>query len=264
MKKIILPLEDTARSLLALQYVKKNYSPEEAELNLVMVDEAHDSLTVRTEEMEKLMGSLSQKLDLIRASIAEYTSTGSTYLGKAGPRIVKAAREYGADLIVMTKSSQADKLSMVGRTTEYVLNNAPCSVLVVCESKVDDGEYRGLVYKKAQSVVNLRGQIGDKQSECLLPSVNADCIYEISVTVGKVRFFHTAYNPETKNWDLPPAHSQKATEDIAAGETQKILVKAGSREGKADRIRIVNRGMKQEAVFTYKITPLDSKEPTQE
>lgn len=258
MKKILLPLEDTARSILALQYVKKNFSPREAELYLIMVDENHDSLTVRTEELEKILGALTQKLDLIRASIADYTSTGSTYVGKAGPRIVKSAREYGADLIVMTKSSQPDMLSKIGKTTEYVLNNSPCSVLIVGENKVDDGEYRGLVYKKAQSVVNLRGQIGDKQSECLLPSVNADCIYEINVTVGKVRFFHTAYNPETKNWDLPPAYSQKATEDIAAGETQKILVKAGSREGKADRIRIVNRGMKQEAVFTYKIVPIGS------
>lgn len=264
MKKIILPLEDTARSLLALQYVKKNYSPEEAELILVMVDEAHDSLTVRTEEMEKILNSLTQKIDMIRASISEYTTNGLTYIGKAGPRIVKAARENGADLIVMTKSSQADMLSMIGKTTEYVLNNAPCNVLVVCENKIEDREYRGLVYKKAQSVVNLRGQIGDKQSECLLPSVSADCIYEINVTIGKVRFFHTAYNPKTKNWDLPPSDDQKFTEDIVAGETQNILVKAGTTDGKADRIRIVNRGMKQEAVFTYKITPLDSKDNPQE
>ena len=255
MKKIILPLEDTARSLLALQYVKKNYSPEEAELHLVMVDEEHDTLTIRSaDEDEKYLVSLNQKLDLIKSSLNEYTVTGQTYLGKPGPRIVKAAREVSADMIVMTKSSKDDMLSMVGKTTEYVLNNAPCSVLVVCENKVQEGEYRGLVYKKAQSTVNLRGQIGDKQSECLLPSVDADCFYEISVTVGKVRFFHTAYNPETKNWDLPPEHNQKASEDIAAGETQKILVKAGSNDGKADRIRIVNRGMKQEAVFTYKIT----------
>ena len=255
MKKIILPLEDTTRSLLALQYVMKNYSPEEAELSIIMVDEEHDTLTIRaTEEDEKILAPLNQKLDLIKASLSDYTVTGQTYLGKAGPRIIKSAKETAADLIIMTKSSQDDMLSMVGKTTEYVLSNAPCNVLVVSENKIQEGEYRGLVYKKAQSVVNLRGQIGDKQSECLLPSVDADCIYEISVTVGKVRFFHTVYNPETKNWDLPPENSQKATEDIAAGETQKILVKAGANDGKADRIRIVNRGMKQEAVFTYKIT----------
>lgn len=264
MKRIILPLEDTARSFVALQYVKKNYSPEEAELNLIMVDESHDILASRPDDIDRVLATLNQKLELIKTSISDYTVTVSAYVGKAGPRIVKAAKEFGADLIAMTKSSQANMLSMVGKTTEYVLNNAPCNVLIVSEKKAADGEYRGLVYKKAQSVVNLRGQIGDKQSECLLPSVDADCIYEISVTVGKVRFFHTVYNPDTKNWDLPPSDDQEASVDIAAGETQEILVKAGSMDGKADRIRIVNRGMKQEAVFNYKITPTDSKEANQE
>ena len=48
MKKILLPLEETDRSLKALHYVTKKYSPEDAELVLIMVD---DSLvyTVRAE-----------------------------------------------------------------------------------------------------------------------------------------------------------------------------------------------------------------------
>lgn len=258
MKKILLPIEDTARSLLSLKYVKKNYPAKSTEIIFVMVDEEHDNISMHS-TAEKYLGVLNQKLDVIKASMSGYTVTGSAYLGKAGQRIIRAAREYKADLIIMTKSSKPDMLSMIGKTTEYVLNNAPCNVLVISENRVDDGEYRGLVYRKAQSVVNLRGQLGNKQSECLLPSVNSDCIYEIKVTVGKVRFFHTAYNPDTKNWDLPPEHNQKACEDIVAGETKEILVKAGSREGKADRIRIVNRDMKQEAVFSYKISAANKK-----
>lgn len=254
MKRIILPLEETTRSLVALQYVKMNFSPEDTEVFAVMVDENLD-FAAKPEEESKALAVLNQKLELIKSALIAYKFKGLPCVGKAGQRIVKMAREYGADLIVMTKSSQPDMLSMIGKTTEYVLNNAPCNVLVVCENRVDVGEYRGLIYNKAQSVVNLRGQIGDKQSECLLPSVNADCIYHIDVTVGKVRFFHTAYNPETRNWDNPPTRGQEATMDIAAGESADILVKAGSVEGKADRIRIVNRGTKQEAVFTYKISP---------
>lgn len=253
MKRILLPLEETTRSLVALQYVKKYYSPEEAEIYALMVDETMD-FTSKPEEITKASAELETKLQLIKTALAGYKFTGIANVGKAGQRIVKCAREHGIDVIVMTKSSQADMLSMVGKTTEYVLVNAPCNVLVVCENRVDAGEYRGLVYKKAESVVNLRGQIGDKQSECLLPSVKVDCIYHIDVTVGKVRFFHTAYNPETRNWDDPPKDGQEACIDIAAGESIDILVKAASIEGKSDRIRIVNRGMKQEAVFTYKIT----------
>ena len=102
--------------------------------------------------------------------------------------------------------------------------------------------------------------MGDKQSECLLPSVNQDCIYHIDVTVGKIRFFHTAYNPDTRNWDQPPKPGQEVTRDIAAGESRDILVMADSTDGKADRIRIVNRDMKKEAVFSFNITAAEMDE----
>jgi hypothetical protein len=169
-------------------------------------------------------------------------------------RITRAVRETGADLVIMTKSSKEDMLNSIGTTAEYVINNSPCDVVIVSEQAGSRNEYRGLVYKTARGTVNLRGQLGDKQSECLLPSVNQDCIYHINVTVGKIRFFHTAYNPDTRNWDLPPIPGQDVTLDIAAGETRDILVKADSTDGKADRIRIVNRDMRKEAVFDFRIT----------
>ena len=253
MKKILLPIEETERSLKALQYVKKHYSPEEAELVLMMIDESL-GYSVKTGAEEAAVKALDEKLDLLVDSLEGYKVTKHTAVGKAGGRIVRAVRETGSDLIIMTKSSKDDMLNSIGTTTEYVITNAPCDVIIVCEQEKNRNEYRGLVYKTARGRVNLRGQLGDKQSECLLPSVNQDCIYHISVTVGKVRFFHTAYNPETRNWDLPPIPGQEVTLDIAAGESKDILVKADSTDGKADRIRIVNRDMKKEAVFDFRIT----------
>lgn len=260
MRKIVLPLVETERSLLALQYVKKHFSPTQAEIILVMVDESLPISATREEEAAA-QSMVEQKLELIAKVLEGYQIITKGYVGKAGPCIIKTSREYNADYIVMTKSAQPDMLSMVGRTTDYVLNNAYCNVLIVSENKLNAGEYKGLIYKKAQAVVNLRGQIGDKQSECLLPSVDADCNYHFEVTVGKIRFFHTTYNPETSNWDLPPSGDQIASIDVAAGETADLLVKANSVDGKADRIRIINRGMKQEAVFSYKITAAKAPAP---
>ncbi|MBQ0040501.1 MAG: universal stress protein [Clostridiales bacterium] len=260
MRKIVLPLVETERSLLALQYVKKHFSPTQAEIIIVMVDESLAISATRDDEAAA-QAVIDQKLELIAKVLDGYQVVTKGYVGKAGPCIVKTAREYNADYIVMTKSAQPDMLSMVGRTTDYVLNNAYCNVLIVSENKLNAGEYKGLIYKKASAVVNLRGQIGDKQSECLLPSVDADCNYHFEVTVGKIRFFHTAYNPETSNWDMPPSGDQIASIDVAAGETADLLVKANSVDGKADRIRIINRGMKQEAVFSYKITAAEAPEP---
>ena len=253
MKKILLPLEDTERSLKALHYAKQHYAKSDTELVIMMVDERL-GYSVKSEAETQALKELDDKLAMIASTLDGYKVTSISAVGKAGVRITRAAREIGADLIIMTKSSKADMLNSIGDTTEYVLNNAPCDVVIVSEAPNAHNEYRGLVYKTAKGRVNLRGQLGDKQSECLLPSVDQDCIYHIDVTVGKIRFFHTAYNPDTKNWDLPPLPGQEVTMDIAAGESRDILVKADHTDGKADRIRIVNRDMRKEAVFDFVIT----------
>ena len=253
MKKILIPIEETQRSLKALAYVKKNYTPEDAEIVLMMVDESL-GYSVRGEVESAAVKELDDKLSLIAESFDGYKLTKMAAVGKAGVRITRAIRETGADMVVMTKSSREDMLNSIGSTAEYVINNSPCEVVIVSELANTRNEYRGLIYRTAKGTVNLRGQLGDKHSECLLPSVNQDCIYHINVTVGKIRFFHTAYNPDTRNWDLPPIPGQDVTLDIAAGEARDILVKADSTDGKADRIRIVNRDMRKEAVFDFLIT----------
>lgn len=253
MKRILLPLEETDRSLKALHYVTKNYTPDEAEIVALMVDDSI-GFSLKSEAEAAALAALDEKLELIKASLPDYKVMTRSAVGKPGVRITRAAREVGADCIVMTKSSKDDMLNSIGTTAEYVINNAPCDVVIVCEAVNSRDEYRGLIYRTATAVVNLRGLLGDKQSECLLPSVNVDCNYHFDVTVGKVRFYHTAYNPETRNWDLEPKDDQVFARDLVAGESVDILVKADSTEGRADRIRIVNRDMKKEAVFTFKIT----------
>ncbi len=252
MKRILLPLEDTERSLKALQFVKSNYNPKDVDIVLMMVDEKI-GYTARSDVEEAALLALEEKLALISASLEGFEVTKKAAVGKAGVRIVRGVREVGADIIIMTKSSKDDMLSSIGRTAEYVINNAQCPIIIVNEARINQ-EYRGLVYRKATSIVNLRGQLGNKQSECLLPSVNVDCIYHIDVTVGRIKFIHTSYNPSTRSWDLPPASGQEAYIEISAGESVDIFIVADSTKGRADRIRVVNRDMKKEAVFSYKIT----------
>ncbi len=253
MKKILLPLDETERSVKALHYVTRNFSPEDAEIVLMMVDESI-SYTARPEEEAKAIELLEEKMNMMQEFLEGFRIFRKAAVGKAGVRVVRAARETGADMIVMTRSSQDDMISSIGSTAEYIINNAPCDVLIVSEATASRREYRGLVYKTASGTVTLWGQMTNKQSECLLPSVNVDCIYSFEVTVGKIRFYHTSYNPDTRNWDQPPMPGQEAIVDIAAGESANILVMADSTDGKADRVRIINRDMKKEAVFTYTIS----------
>ncbi len=253
MKKILLPIEETERGLKALDYVKSHYTSDEAELVLMMVDERL-GYSLKTEAEAAAIAELDEKLKTIAADLEGYRVKLMPDVGKAGVKITRAVRETGADLIVMTKSSKDDMLNSIGSTADYVINNSPCDVIIVSEHAKVRSKYRGLVFKTAKGNVTLRGQLGDKQSECLLPSVNQDCIYHIEVTVGKIRFFHTSYNPDTRNWDQMPLPGQEVAVDIIAGESKDILVKADSNDGKADRIRIVNRDMKKEAVFSFSIS----------
>ncbi len=253
MKRILLPIDETTRSLVALSQVKKLFSPEDAEIVLMMVDERLD-YTASRDKNEIAYSNLEQKLDLIAGALDGYRIIKRPEIGKAGQRIVKCARDLGVDLIVMTKSSKDDMKYSLGKTTEYVVTHAGCNVMVASESTTGKNEYRGLVYRKAEADVTLRGQLSLKQSECLIPSVSSDCIYHLEVTRGKIRFLHRTYNPITRDWDLPPESGDDEVRDILAGESVDIKVKAHSVDGKADRIRIINRNMKTEAVFSYKIT----------
>ena len=115
-------------------------------------------------------------------------------------------------------------------------------------------EYRGAIYKRAKGTVALRGQLSLKQSECLIPSVKGDVIYHIDVKRGRVRFLHRSFNAVTKEWDLPPTNGQQEVYEIEAGVSIQIPVNATGDGKMADRIRILNRSMKTEAVFDYEIT----------
>ncbi len=62
-----------------------------------------------------------------------------------------------------------------------------------------------------------------------------------------------AYDPETLAWDLPPAAGEHQLIQINEGEIVDIPVKMEESQGKADRIRIINRSMREESTFRYRI-----------
>ena len=155
----------------------------------------------------------------------------------------------------MTKSTKPGAGSTIGLTASYIIRHAQCDVMIVKETETKRiQEYRGAIYKRAKGTVALRGQLSLKQSECLIPSVKGDVIYHIDVKRGRVRFLHRSFNAVTKEWDLPPTNGQQEVYEIEAGVSIQIPVNATGDGKMADRIRILNRSMKTEAVFDYEIT----------
>ena len=254
MKRILVPVDGSPRSLIALEQLKTTFSPKAFEVVLVMVRENTGYALSLGEEAE-IREELDKKLNAIAKTIDKYSVIKRAVVGRAGARVIEAAKEFGVDMIVMTKSTKPGAGSTIGLTASYIIRHAQCDVMVVKETESKKIEsYRGAIYKRAKGTVALRGQLSLKQSECLIPSVKGDVIYHIDVTRGRIRFLHRSFNPVTKDWDLPPSNGQQEVYEIEAGVSIQIPVNATGDGKMADRIRILNRSMKTEAVFNYEIT----------
>lgn len=254
MKRILVPVDGSPRSLIALEQLKTTFSPKAFEVVLVMVRENTGYALSLGEEAE-IREELDKKLNSIARTIDKYSVITRSAVGRAGARVIEAAKEFGAEMIVMTKSTKPGAGSTIGLTASYIIRHAQCDVMIVKESEIKKiQEYRGAIYKRAKGTVALRGQLSLKQSECLIPSVKGDVIYHIDVKRGRVRFLHRSFNAVTKEWDLPPTNGQQEVYEIEAGVSIQIPVNATGDGKMADRIRILNRSMKTEAVFDYEIT----------
>lgn len=254
MKRILVPVDGSPRSLIALEQLKTTFSPKAFEVVLVMVRENTGYALSLGEEAE-IREELDKKLNSIAKTIDKYSVITRSAVGRAGARVIEAAKEFGAEMIVMTKSTKPGAGSTIGLTASYIIRHAQCDVMIVKESETKKiQEYRGAIYKRAKGTVALRGQLSLKQSECLIPSVKGDVIYHIDVKRGRVRFLHRSFNAVTKEWDLPPTNGQQEVYEIEAGVSIQIPVNATGDGKMADRIRILNRSMKTEAVFDYEIT----------
>ena len=253
-KRILVPVDGSPRSLIALEQLKTTFSPKAFEVVLVMVRENTGYALSLGEEAE-IREELDKKLNSIARTIDKYSVITRSAVGRAGARVIEAAKEFGAEMIVMTKSTKPVAGSTIGLTASYIIRHAQCDVMIVKETETKRiQEYRGAIYKRAKGTVALRGQLSLKQSECLIPSVKGDVIYHIDVKRGRVRFLHRSFNAVTKEWDLPPTNGQQEVYEIEAGVSIQIPVNATGDGKMADRIRILNRSMKTEAVFDYEIT----------
>ena len=120
MKKLLLPIDGSPRSLRAIQVVKQSYSPDETEVTILLVvpearpskmtdenDEVtpmpdHDEIVTdpqTAEEARLLVESFAKMLPAFKTETA-------LRFGKPGPEIVNFAKDGTFDSILMTRSSR--------------------------------------------------------------------------------------------------------------------------------------------------------------
>lgn len=255
MRKILVPVDGSGRSLKAVDQVRASFAPSAFEVVLLMVQEnAEQPLT--EEQSEEIYYKLADRLGKIQKKLDGYKIEKRASIGKAGEKILACAREIDADMIIMTKSTSStnEVNRAIGSTASFVIRNSDCPVMLVPENvKTGPSVYHGMVIRKASGTITLKGQLNFKQTECLLPSVKGKSVYRIETLKGSVRYVRKAYDPETLSWDLPPEKGEHQLIQINEGEMIYIPVNMDESTGKADRIRIINRSMRSESVFRFRI-----------
>ena len=132
MKKILIPLDGTERSMHSIDLVKNLYKKDEIEITLLYIKEdvknmiMEEDLIAAEKDMQKMTGPAVKEL-------AGYKLNCEFGLIDPGTEIVKRAVMNSIDIIIMTKSTKKGLTRMIGSVTSYVVRNAPCIVMIVPE-----------------------------------------------------------------------------------------------------------------------------------
>ena len=134
MRKVLIPIDGSARSLKSIELVKNLYKPGEVEIKLLMVREDYiSSVPHAAVAVDPHSGEAEVKMKEIAAMISEYDPEVSIVLGYAGDKILECAKDDKTDLIIMTKSTKKGWLQAIGSVTTQVVKYAPCMVLIAPE-----------------------------------------------------------------------------------------------------------------------------------
>ncbi|WP_203522549.1 universal stress protein [Fusobacterium sp. IOR10] len=149
MKKVLIPLDGSERSLHSISLMKELYKPTDAEIILMYVEEGTEEIYKDLDETLKgktyeegrkifeshdLKGRIEAKLDETLKLVEGYSVKKEVFFDKkVGKEILKVADDNEVDLIIMTKSTKKGFEKMIGSVTSYVVKHAKCIVLIVPE-----------------------------------------------------------------------------------------------------------------------------------
>lgn len=129
MKKVLLPIDGSVRSLRTIDMVKQTYSPDTVEVTLLTVlpDQMHiDGQFTR----DRMTRKAEQELATFAQLLLGWTVKTALLWGSPGPEIVHFAREGKFDVLVMTRSTRGP-FQKLGSVATYLVRNAQFLDLII-------------------------------------------------------------------------------------------------------------------------------------
>ena len=134
MKKILMPVDGSSRSLRTVEAVKQIWSPEDAEIIIVKVISAQLYIN-SMDEIKHNAERARPELEAVAALLPDYKVSTQVLLGSApGVEIVEYAKEAEVDTIIMTRSTRGP-IRKLGSVASYIAKNASFLNVVIMKEE---------------------------------------------------------------------------------------------------------------------------------
>ncbi|MBP2033161.1 nucleotide-binding universal stress UspA family protein [Clostridium algifaecis] len=134
-KKILVPLDETDRSMHSLDCLKKLFKKDEVQVTLMHVSEiviAND-MVISNDEIVRAKEKGENILSRAEKQLEGYEVEKYCAFGYASDEILAKSKEDKFDAIIMTKSNKKGIARMIGSVTNKVLKNTQILVMIVPE-----------------------------------------------------------------------------------------------------------------------------------
>lgn len=137
-KKILIPVDGSERSLIALQYLNNNFKPEDVEVvllnvrEIVFINGMAVSEEVKDSEIigKRILKDAEEQLNKLNK---EFYYKKEFSFGYAGDEILRYAEDNNIDTILMAKNTKKKFTALVGSVTAHVVKKAKCVVIMIPE-----------------------------------------------------------------------------------------------------------------------------------
>lgn len=138
MKKVLLPIDGSVRSLRTIEMVKQLYTPTDAAFTIVMVMPAlmHPDSQL---SMERLWRKTELELKTFAELLPGYEVETVLLHGSPGSELVNFAKDGKFDTLVMTRSTRGP-LRKLGSVAVHIVRNAPFLNLLIMQEEKELGD----------------------------------------------------------------------------------------------------------------------------
>ena len=134
MKKILMPVDGSSRSLRTVEAVKQFWSPEDVEIIIVKVISAQLYIN-SMDEIKNNAENARPELEAVAELLPDYKVKTQVLLGSApGVEIVEFAKEAEIDTIIMTRSTRGP-IRKLGSVAAYIAKNAAFLNVVIMKEE---------------------------------------------------------------------------------------------------------------------------------